>query len=308
SGSTTRLLQEAGRWTAAEEAERADPVQITRDYRVFLENQSEGAPYRNLVLMRDAHGVGTERLFELPERRYEAFPEFDDPVDNRVFSHGSRIRRRELSLVFNAVDSVEGLSHILAVLRDYDIKATFFINGQFIDRNPQAAREIIESGHEAGNLFHAYFDMTDSRFRMTEDYIQQGLSKNEDDFFAATGHELSLIWHAPYYYVGSQILDAAEELGYAYIGRDVDALDWVPKRAQDSAAGLYRPSAELVERIVDEKQPGSIIAMRVGIPGEDQLNEGRDDYLFQHLEVLVNELLERGYSFVPVSALRDRVQ
>ncbi|AFG38744.1 polysaccharide deacetylase family protein [Spirochaeta africana] len=307
-GTVREWLTDEQRWIEPTSEELQPPQQVNQHFRVFLESQPEGTPYRNLVMLREDRGVATRRLFDLPPRRYEPFPEYDDEIDFRVFSHGSRIRRREVALVFNAADGVEGLATILQVLRDYGIRATFFVNGEFIERNPAAAREIAESGHEVGNMFHAHFDMTDTRFRMTPDFIQHGLARNEDDFFAASGRELSLIWHAPYYYVSSGILDAAEELGYAYIGRDVDALDWVPKRTQDGGSGLYRRSPELVERIIDQKQPGSIIAMQVGVPGEDQLDGGRDDYLFQYLDVLVNALIERGYSFVPVSTLRDRVQ
>ncbi|THB67420.1 MAG: polysaccharide deacetylase family protein, partial [Spirochaetaceae bacterium] len=220
----------------------------------------------------------------------------------------SRIRRREVSLVFNAIDSVEGLTEILHVLRDYDIRATFFINGDFLARHPEAVMTIAESGHEVGNLFHAYFDMTDARFRITPDFIQQGLARNEDDYYHATGKEMSLLWHAPYYYVSSQILSAAEEVNYSYVGRDVDALDWVPRYLNGTTGSLYQPSADLIERIVSEKKPGSIIALRIGTPGDDKPFGGRDDYVFHRLDVLVNALVEKGYSFVPVSLLRDRVQ
>ena len=46
--------------------------------------------------------------------------------------------------------------------------------------------------------------------------------------------------------------------------------------------------------------------MQVGIP--DSARTGRDDYLFQRLDLLINGLLERGYSVVPVSTLIENAQ
>jgi peptidoglycan/xylan/chitin deacetylase (PgdA/CDA1 family) len=258
-------------------------------------------------MVRNIDGVGTTSLFDPPDRKYEAFPETGDPVNLTNFSHGSRIRRREVSFVFNAIDSVEGLTSILNTLHDYDIRATFFVNGDFIRRHPGAVREIAESGHEVGSLFYTYFDMTDSRYQITDDFIRQGLARNEDEYFNATGKELSLLWHAPYYFVSPEIIQVSEELNYTYVGRDVDSLDWVPRRDDAGLSRLYRPSVELVDRILEEKKPGSIVAMTVGKPGLGTDAE-RNDYLFQHLDLLINRLIERGYNVVPVSTLIEHAE
>jgi peptidoglycan/xylan/chitin deacetylase (PgdA/CDA1 family) len=277
------------------------------DFRVYLESQTSGS-YRNIVMVRNVAGLGTTPLFERPERMFEPFPEEDEPVDLVNFSHGSRIRRREVSLVFNAVDSVEGLTEILNTLAAYEVRATFFVNGEFIRRHPGAVREIADSGHEVGSLFYTYFDMTDSRFQITEEFIKQGLARNEDEYFETTGRELSLLWHAPFYFVSPVLIEASQEMNYTYVGRDVDALDWVPRRDDTGISRLYFPSAELVERAIEQKQPGSIVAMTVGKPRDERGQAFRDDYLFQKLDLLLNNLIERGYSAVPVSTLIDRVQ
>lgn len=282
------------------------PPQVASErYRVYLETFDSGS-YENIVMVRQSEDVGTSRLFAPPVRRYEPFPEEGRAVDFSNFSHGSRTRAREVSFAFNAIDSVEGLTSILDTLADYDIRATFFVNGDFIRRHPGAVREIEDSGHEVGSLFYTYFDMTDSRYEITEDFITEGLARNEDDYFEVTGAELSTLWHAPYYLVSPTIIRASRSMDYTYVGRDVDALDWVPRRDGPDVTSLYRSSAEIVERIVEEKQPGSIIAMRVGTPGESSAYGGRDDYLFQKLDLLINRLTERGYDVVPVSALIER--
>ncbi len=277
-------------------------VVASPSYRVYLEPLQSGS-YRNMVMVRNIDGLATLPLLKSPQRRYEAFPAQDDPVDPRVFRHGSRIRVREVGLTFDAVDSAEGLTEVLHVLADYGVRATFFINGEFLRRNPGAAKEIAESGHEIGSLFYAWFDMTDSRYQVDRDFIRKGLARNEDDYFNVSGRELSLLWHTPYYFVNDTMINAAQEMNYRFVGRDLDPLDWVTLQDRGRGSALYLPSARIVERVMKEKKPGSIIPMRIGTP-----EGGREDYLFQKLELLLNALIAEGYRAVPVSTLMDRVR
>ena len=288
-----------GQWQSEDSISLGRAGVSSPEYRVYLDSCSDRS-YLNQVMVRMVAELGTKPLFALPETVYEPFPDRDDPRDPYYFSYGSRIRRREVALVFNAVDSSDGLTETLRSLSDYGIKATFFLNGEFIRQNPEAAKEIAESGHEVGSLFHTYFNMTDSRYVADKDFIKRGLARNEDDFFEATGHELSLLWHAPYYVVNTDILAASKEMNYSYIGRDVDPLDWALADASTGrAASLSAP--DMIERIITLKKPGSIIPVSLGI------NDGRSGgYLYNNLDVLLNALLKEGYNVVPVSTLIGR--
>jgi peptidoglycan/xylan/chitin deacetylase (PgdA/CDA1 family) len=143
--------------------------------------------------------------------------------------------------------------------------------------------------------------MTDARFKIDEEFIKRGLARNEDEYFAVTGKELSLLWHAPYYFVNTDIINASKQMNYAYIGRDVDPLDWVPFR--NCEGSLYFPSKDIVERIIRMKKPGSVIPIRIGQP-----EEGRKDYLFHDLDLVINALLASGYEIVPVSSLIEHAR
>ncbi|MAG13032.1 MAG: polysaccharide deacetylase [Spirochaetales bacterium] len=270
-------------------------------YRVYLEPIISGR-YRNMIMVRKTIGYGTSALFEAPSRTYEDFPAAEELIDFRNFTHGSRIRRREIALVFNAIDSVEGLTIILNALKEYRVRCTFFINGEFIRRHPGAVKEIADSGHEVGSLFFTYFNMTDASFKIDREFIKQGLARNEDDYYTVSGKELSLMWHAPYYFTNSDIISAARDMNYSYIGRDIDPLDWVSPR-DPTLKTFYMPSTALIERILKLKKPGSIIPIRIG-----RTEPGREDYLFHKLDVLINGLIRLGYSIVPVSVLMDHAR
>ena len=245
-----------GIWDETEKRVIESNENVSDSYRVYLE-KSTGKSYRNMVYVRDIDNLKTEPLFPHPVVEYDPVPETDEAVDFSNFTHGSRTRGRYVSLVFNAVRDDAGLTEILNLLSDYGIKGSFFVNGDFIKRHPGAVKEIADSGHETGSLFYYYFNLTDASLRIDSDFIKKGLARNEDEFFRTTGKELSLLWHAPYYFVNSSIIDAAEEMNYSYVGRDVITLDW--KSDYDTSYGtgrFYKPAAALVEDVVEQKKTG----------------------------------------------------
>jgi peptidoglycan/xylan/chitin deacetylase (PgdA/CDA1 family) len=279
-----------------------EPVAATNDYRVYTQPIDRGN-YANMIMVRNLKGLATAPLFPYKTFAYEKYPENDEPTDPVYFNHGSRIRRREVAIVLNAVYSTEGLATVLTTLKDYGVRCTFFVNGEFIRRFPDACQEIADSGHEVASLFYAYFNMTDSRFTVDTEYIKKGLARNEDEYFQATGKELALLWHAPYYFSSSSIIEASKQMNYFYVGRDVDSLDWVGKTDAAVSAGSYLPAADLVERIISRKKPGSIIPIQLGVAVNN-----RDDYLYQYLDILINALTKLGYEIVPVSQLIEHAK
>ncbi|HEQ71167.1 MAG TPA: polysaccharide deacetylase family protein [Spirochaetia bacterium] len=289
-------------WRSVSGAATAAATVATEAYRVYVEDIERGN-YANMIMVRNLEELVTAPLFPYTTYAYEEFPNKEEAIDTTYFNHGSRVRRREVAIVLNAIDSTEGLSTILTVLKEYNITCTFFVNGEFIRRFPDAAKEIAESGHEVGSLFYAYFDMTDARYTVDTDFIKKGLARNEDEYFRATGKELALLWHAPYYFINSSIIEASKEMNYSYVGRDVDSLDWVGKASPTQGPEGYLAAVKLIERILELKKPGSIISIRVGIPENE-----RDDYLFQYFDVLVNALIRLGYDIVPISTLMEHAK
>ena len=220
-------------------------------------------------------------------------------VDDRVFSHGLRSGYRHAALVFDAMDTVEGLPEILYTLSTYNIRATFFINGEFLRRHPGAVNEIVKAGHQTASLFFTSWDLSGTGYRIDEDFIIRGLSRNEDDFYNATGQELTLLWHAPYYTVSPLILDSGAKAGYRYVLPDVPVLDWVTREHERLMPGLYLDSADIIDSIMKAKKPGSIIPVRIG-----KVAGSRSDYLYEKIDLLVNALMEAGYAPVSVDTLQ----
>jgi peptidoglycan/xylan/chitin deacetylase (PgdA/CDA1 family) len=287
-----------GGWTPAAAFATVPPSTSSPDYRVYLDALAAGS-YRNNLMVRSVKALGTKPLFPASSAKYVVFPESDEPrQSDSSFDHGSRIRVRELSLVFDEIGSAEGLVGVLNVLKDYDLTATFFVNGEFVRQSPGAARLLAGSGHEIGSMFFSPVDSTDARFKIGADYVRRGLARAEDEWFAATGKELSLLWHMPYYTVNSDILAAGASMNYAYVGRDVDPMDWVTRADAARLPGAYLDAHRLIEKVVAAAKPGSIIPIRIGA-----MDGAREDYLYRELALLVDDLTGMGYKIVPVSTL-----
>jgi peptidoglycan/xylan/chitin deacetylase (PgdA/CDA1 family) len=75
-------------------------------------------------------------------------------VFGRSVWHGDR-RRKAIALTFDDGPS-ESTPEVLAVLREYKARATFFQCGAHVERLGEIAREVSRAGHEIGNHTHTH--------------------------------------------------------------------------------------------------------------------------------------------------------
>jgi peptidoglycan/xylan/chitin deacetylase (PgdA/CDA1 family) len=282
------------------------PMLSSDRYRVYLETQG-GGPYVNIPMVRSLTALTTQPLIIADGTQYEPISEVPTKDTGtslgNVFNNGKRYGTRTISITFDVIDTPEGLTMVLDILKQYKIRATFFVNGEFIRRYGDMARLLSTSGHEIASLFYAPIDLSDTRYRVDANFIKRGLARNEDEYLNATGKELSSLWHAPFYIISPEIVSAASSAGYKTIGRDLDPFDWVGKSDMRRSYVPYLTASDIVDQIMQKKRPGSIIPIRIGA------NENtRTDYLFNRLDVLLDALLRSGYEIVPVSTLMEQAK
>ena len=289
---TSRILARSGTewfatdgispWTPVSNPRLRPPSQASAQYRVFLERQVSG-PYANLPMVRNIATVGTFSLFPQP-----------------VHFGPVRPGHNRLALTFDLYDDDHGLTETLEALNRLGIRATFFLNGEFIRRHPEAVLTIAAAGHESASMFFAPIDLSNARYNTGGDFIARGLARNEDEFYHVTGQELALLWHAPWYVTSPEIVMAAARAGYITVGRDIDPQDWMSRETARRLGISQRSPAEMVDYIVAAARPGYIIPIRLGLlPG------GRNDYLFNRINVLLDALVREGFLLTTVSNLID---
>jgi len=268
-------------WTIAANTQIRQPILYSDNYRVFLESQAAGH-FVNIPMIRNMQATGTISLVS-------------SYTVNKSYTLG---RTMPVAVCFDLYDDDTGLSQVLAALGRLKIKATFFLNGEFIRRNPQAAGAIVKAGHEAASLFYTQIDLSDTRYRITNEFIARGLARNEDEFHKATGKELSVLWHPPFYRGSDTVNAAAAAAGYINVNRSIDPGDWMSREDTLRLNIRQIPPSEMIEQIIQKREYGAVIPIRLGLlPG------GRDEYLFQRIEALLDALVRSGYEIVPVSSV-----
>ena len=260
-------------------------VSLSSDrFRVFLEPLTTGH-FKNTIMIRNIQSIGTSSF----TANFTA---------NNAYLLG---RQTQIALCFDLYDDDTGLPFVLSVLRKYNIKATFFLNGEFIRRNPAATTSIADAGHELGSMFYAPIDFSDTRYRVTREFISQGLARNEDEFYRTTGRELSMIWHPPFYRSSVLVNNIAADNGYITVARSIDPNDWIS--AEDTLRLSLRQitPAEIIENVMQNITASYIVPVRLGL-----IQSGRDEYLYQRINVLLDALIRSGYQIVPVSTVLGR--
>ncbi|MCL2209783.1 MAG: polysaccharide deacetylase family protein [Treponema sp.] len=272
-------------WTSADNPQLRTVSLSSERYRVFLEPQNAGY-YINVPVIRSAVSSNTTTLVS------------GHSVNGAYDSSASRLpgRQTQIALCFDLYDDDTGLLQTLAALKKRNIKATFFLNGDFIRRHPLAAAAIAEAGHETASLFYAPIDFSDTRYRIAGDFIAGGLARNEDEFFHATGSELSPLWHPPFFRSSSLITSAAAAAGYATITRTIDPGDWLSREEAVRLSLRQISPSQMIEQIIQKKSSDAVIPVRLGA-----LSGGRDEYLFQRIDVLLDALIRSGCKIIPVS-------
>jgi len=100
---------------------------------------------------------------------------------------------------------------ILDLLREYDIRATFFILGSVAENHPGLVKAIIEEGHEIGS--HGYgHDMT---YDLTDDQLRRDISRSKRILEDIGGTEV-VGYRAPNFSVTDRVVDFLMNLGFLY--------------------------------------------------------------------------------------------
>lgn len=204
--------------------------------------------------------------------------------------------RKKVALAFDAYDNADGLPRVLYTLNRYLVTGTFFLNGEFIRRYPNETKQISLSRNECASMFFSTSKLIQPGFLVNEDYIRRGLARNEDEFNAVTGKELSLMWHAPHYAASEKIIQDGKKAGYDYIDIKNHACDSVTLEQAVNGKGKYLCLGELIESYIKNLDEGEkVIPVTVGIS-----RGTRESYLYDNLDLLISAILDAGYEIVPL--------
>ena len=158
----------------------------------------------------------------------------------------------------------------------FQIKATFFVVGEWVDKYPESVKALHDAGHEIMNHSdtHAHFNS------LSADQILADIQACNDKIEAVTGVRPTLV-RCPYGEYDNHVVTAIRSAGMEPIQWDVDSLDWKNLSAE-----------EITKRVVSRVCPGSIV-----------LFHNAALHTPEALPDILEALLRDGYTFVPISQL-----
>lgn len=191
-----------------------------------------------------------------------------------------KTEEKNLSLTFdiNWAENDE-LYNILEVLDKYNVKATFFIMGGWVNFSEENRDKLIKikgGGHEIGN--HSYIHPMFSK--ITEERMKDELDKT-NKIIEDTVEEKVKLFRFPSGDYNKRACEFISNQGMISIQWDVDSVDW----KQASAEEEYN-------RVMKKVAPGSIL-----------LFHNNAKYTPSNLDRIIKELQEEDYKFVTVGEM-----
>lgn len=128
-----------------------------------------------------------------------------------------------LYLTFDAGYENGYTEQILDVLAAHEVKAAFFLVGDYLERNADLVRRMVDEGHIVGNHTATHPDMSK---RTDRDTFAAELTQVETLFRDITGKELPKFYRPPQGIYSEENLKLAQEMGYQTIFWSLAYADW----------------------------------------------------------------------------------
>ena len=187
-----------------------------------------------------------------------------------------KTEEKKVALTMNCAWNANDIDSILKILEENNVKITFFMVGDWIEKYPEEVKKIYEAGHEIGSHSDTHPHVNNLSY---EENIEE-IEKSNDKIEKITGSRTNL-YRTPYGEYNTTVLQAAQDKGYYTIQWNLDTLDYT---------GLT--GNEMWNRIKDKLGPGDIILMHNGT-----------EHTADSLGMLLKNIKEKGLEVTKISEL-----
>ena len=137
---------------------------------------------------------------------------------------------RSVSLTFDDGPHPVYTPKILKALRDYGVKAVFFVNGNKVKQHPEILKQIVAEGHTLGN--HTW-DHPKNLHKMSASRIHKQLADTQAAVDKALGYHYEMeLMRPPYGNLNNRTKAEIHKFGDAVIKWNVDSNDWDHKLSE----------------------------------------------------------------------------
>lgn len=139
------------------------------------------------------------------------------------------------AISFDAAWGNEDTQTLIDILGRYNVKATFFVVGDWAEKYPESAKALADAGHEvmSHSLHHDHYNS------LTADQITADLAAANEKIAAATGTTPTLI-RCPYGEYDDHVISAIRSFGMEPIQWDVDVYHTKESRCDIRVSPLFK--------------------------------------------------------------------
>lgn len=191
--------------------------------------------------------------------------------------------QKEVAVTFDTINTDWDISMVYGYLSRYNVKATFFVTGDFAAQYKQQIQIMVDSGYDVMNLSGSYRNLSN----LSQSDFAGELSSSTDRI-REISHLKPLAFRPPLGEISSKLIETAKSMGYITVGYKVNSESYkemLPDR--------------LADKMIGDITDGCIIRFRIGITTDTQA-----------LDLVLKYLTENNYKVVTLSEmlLRDNYE
>ncbi|MGO4348313.1 polysaccharide deacetylase family protein [Paenibacillus sp. MCAF9] len=284
-------------WQQESEQEKADYIRkyVTRGGIIALDTELDGQVLESIPLVAKAAAEVGYKLVPLKElvssgqerKPLEQIPGFDAARKNLNDNQSSykliynwENKKKVVSLTFDDWGTDYTITKLLDILEKHDVKATFFLRANGVEKNPNLAKAIAEAGHDVANHTYSHPVIT----KLTPEQLQEEVVKAHQVITEAIQQQPTMLFRPPTGEIDDERARIVAATGYTSIAMyDVTVFDW------DSA----NDADHIVKGVLDQTVDGSVILLHM----LDNI------HTIEALPDVIEKLKSKGYTFVPMSQM-----
>lgn len=171
---------------------------------------------------------------------------------------------------------------ILDILKQYNVKATFFVVGTQAEKHSAVLQRIVDEGHSIGNHTYSHADLT----KLSTIAIAEEIEKADEIINDTLGFIPNWI-RAPYGAINDNVKEYMNNDSRSFVGWNVDTRDWAGASVEDMRKNINKNT-----------KPNSIILMHSF--GGKQINN-----TVELLPYIIEDLQDKGYTLVTIDELYE---
>ncbi len=163
---------------------------------------------------------------------------------------GEEGAEKTIYLTFDAGFENGNTPAILDALKKHNVKACFFLVGNYIETSPDLVLRMVEEGHTVGNHTYHHPDMSKIA---DEESFRRELTALEDAYRELTGQEMVKFYRPPQGKYSEQNLKMANDMGYHTFFWSLAYVDWYTDK---------QPTREQAfDKLLTRIHPGAIVLL-----------------------------------------------